>query len=77
MGQGRRGSVGLVRRSSTHPGAIGKTNAYFYKKLQYRGSVNYAKRNKKQPLPQSRNILSQQNINLQQGVGMREHREEI
>ena len=43
-----------------HSGAIGKANAFFYKKLQYRGSVNYAKRNKQQPLPQSRNILSQQ-----------------
>jgi hydrogenase small subunit len=40
-------------------GAVGKANAFFYKKLQYRGSVNYAKRNKQQPLPQSRNILSQ------------------
>jgi hydrogenase small subunit len=60
-----------------HTGPIGRTNAYFYKKLQYRGSVNYAKRNKRQPLPQSRNILSQQNIDFQQGVGVREQREEI
>jgi hydrogenase small subunit len=45
-----------------HSGAIGKANAYFYKKLQYRGSVNYAKRNKQQPLPQSRDILSQQGV---------------
>ena len=45
------------------PGAVGRANAYFYKKLQYRGSVNHAKRNKHQPLPQSRNILSQSGVN--------------
>ena len=62
------------------PGAIGRANAFFYKKLQYHGSVNYAKRNKKQPLPQSRNILSQQGINLQPNAGAGdtvEHRETI
>jgi hydrogenase small subunit len=42
------------------PGAVGRANAFFYKKLQYRGSVNQVKRNKQQPLPQSRNILGQQ-----------------
>ena len=58
--------------AASHAGPIGKANAYFYKKLQYRGSVNYAKRNKQQPLPQSRNILSQH------GVGNTvEHRETI
>jgi len=51
------------------PGAISRTNAFFYKKLQYHGSVNQAKRNKKQPLPQSRNILSQ-GANLQSGAGV-------
>jgi hydrogenase small subunit len=45
------------------PGAVGRANAFFYKKLQYRGSVNQAKRNKHQPLPQSRNILSQSGVN--------------
>jgi hydrogenase small subunit len=45
------------------PGAVGRANAFFYKKLQYRGSVNQAKRNKKQPLPQSRDIFSQSGHN--------------
>jgi hydrogenase small subunit len=54
-------------------GAVGRTNAYFYKKLQYHGSVNYAKRNKKQPLPQSRDILSQAGVTPSVGI----HREEI
>ncbi len=40
------------------PGAVGRAESFFYKKLQYRGSVDYGKRNKKQPLPQSRNALS-------------------
>ena len=31
--------------------------SFFYKKLQYNNSVNQAKRNKKQPIPQSRNVL--------------------
>jgi hydrogenase small subunit len=60
-------------------GAVGRANAFFYKKLQYRGSVNYAKRNKRQPLPQSRNILSQ-GANIQPGAGVGdtfEHRETI
>jgi hydrogenase small subunit len=58
-------------------GAVGRANAFFYKKLQYRGSVNYAKRNKHQPLPQSRNILSQ-GATIQPGAGVGdtfEHRE--
>ncbi len=41
---------------------VDKVNAYFYKKLQYRGSVNHAARNKKQPLPQSRDILTQKGV---------------
>src|SRR5918992_911931 len=36
--------------------------AYFYKKLQYRGSVNHYLRYKQQPLPQSRDILRQKGI---------------
>ena len=63
------------------PGAVGRANAFFYKKLQYRGSVNYAKRNKQQPLPQSRNILSQQGAGLPPNAGVFgdtvEHREGI
>ncbi len=42
-----------------------KVNSYFYKRLQYRGSVNHAKRNKKQPLPQSRDILRQKGVDLE------------
>ena len=47
------------------PGARGagdKISAYFYKKLQYRGSVNHYARYKHQPLPQSRDILRQKGI---------------
>jgi hydrogenase small subunit len=36
---------------------VDKSMSYFYKKLQYNNSVNQAKRNKKQPIPQSRNVL--------------------
>jgi hypothetical protein len=54
---------------------VGRANAFFYKKLQYRGSVNYAKRNKQQPLPQSRNILSQGAIQPVAGVGSTVDRE--
>jgi hydrogenase small subunit len=58
-------------------GAVGRANAFFYKKLQYRGSVNYAKRNKHQQLTQSRNILSQ-GATILPGAGVGdtfEHRE--
>jgi hydrogenase small subunit len=37
--------------------ASDKFAGYFYKKLQYRGSVDLSKRQKKTPLPTSRNIL--------------------
>ncbi len=60
---------------------ISKVNAFFYKKLQYSGSVNQAARNKKQPLPQSRDILRQKGINLEASVPvLQEHlvsREEL
>ncbi len=49
-----------------------KTMSYFYKKLQYRGSVNQGKRSHKQPVPQSRNILSQKGIGANQSAGSRE-----
>jgi hypothetical protein len=39
-----------------------KITAYFYKKLQYRGSINHYDRYKEQPLPQSRDILRQKGI---------------
>jgi hydrogenase small subunit len=58
-----------------------KVNAFFYKKLQYSGSVNHAARNKKQPLPQSRDILRQKGIDLEASVPvLQEHlvsREEL
>ncbi|MEJ7891274.1 MAG: hypothetical protein WKF94_01355, partial [Solirubrobacteraceae bacterium] len=56
--------------STTHgkKGTVEKANGFFYKKLQYNGSVNQAKRNKKQPVPQSRDILRQKGIDLEQSV---------
>ena len=45
-----------------------KMTGYFYKKLQYHGSVNHYKRQKKQPLPQSRDILRQKGIDHTQSV---------
>jgi hypothetical protein len=47
---------------------VEKVNSFFYKKLQYRGSVDYAARNKKQPLPQSRDILRQKGVDLTRSV---------
>jgi hydrogenase small subunit len=41
-----------------------KVNSFFYKKLQYRGTVNHAKRNKYQPLPLSRDILRQKGVDM-------------
>jgi hydrogenase small subunit len=54
----------------TKPGAIDKTNSFFYKKLQYHGSVDQGKRNKKQPLPGSRDILRQKGIGPNQDTGV-------
>jgi hydrogenase small subunit len=42
------------------PTMTSKVAGFFYKQLQYSGSVNQAKRWKKQPLPQSMNILEQE-----------------
>jgi hydrogenase small subunit len=60
---------------------VAKVNSYFYKKLQYRGSVDQGKRNKKQPLPQSRDILRQKGIDLENSTDvLQEHlitREEL
>ncbi len=55
-------------RASMKPSAPDKAMGFFYKKLQYNGSVNHSKRNHKQPLPQSRDILRQKGINLDQSV---------
>jgi hydrogenase small subunit len=60
---------------------VKKINSFFYKKLQYSGSVNHAKRNKKLPLPQSRDILRQKGIDMEAPVDvLQEHlitREEL
>ncbi len=45
-----------------------RTMAYFYKKLQYHGSINHGKRYKKQPLPRSLEILRKDGIDLDQSV---------
>jgi len=42
--------------------------AYFYKKLQYNDSVHHGKRYKKQPLPKSRDILTQMGVDHTQSV---------
>jgi hydrogenase small subunit len=47
---------------------VRKVNSFFYKKLQYGGSVNHAKRNKQQPLPMSRDILRQKGIDMEASV---------
>jgi hydrogenase small subunit len=44
------------------PSVSEKTTSYFYKKLQYNGSVDQGKRLKKQALPGSRDILRQKGI---------------
>ncbi len=45
-----------------------KFAAYFYKKLQYNGTVHHGKRYKKQPLPKSRDILTQKGVDHTQSV---------
>ena len=47
---------------------VNKVNSYFYKKLQYHGSVDQGKRNKSQPLPGSRDILRKKGIDLDQST---------
>jgi hydrogenase small subunit len=68
-------------RMSDTKNPVNKVNSFFYKKLQYSGSVNHAKRNKYQPLPQSRDILRQKGIDLNASVPvLQEHlvtREEL
>ena len=60
---------------------VDKVNGFFYKKLQYRGSVNHAARNKKQPQPRSMDILRQKGVDLDEHTDvLREHlitREEL
>jgi hydrogenase small subunit len=45
-----------------HP--LEKINAKFYKKLQYKGTVNHAYRNKQQPQPKSMDILRQKGVDV-------------
>ncbi|MFP5363555.1 MAG: hydrogenase expression protein HypE [Thermoleophilia bacterium] len=60
---------------------VTRVNSFFYKKLQYSGSVNHAKRNRHQPLPMSRDILRQKGVDLEASVPvLQEHlvsREEL
>ena len=42
--------------------------AYFYKKLQYNGTVHHGDRYKKQPMPRSRDILTQKGVDHTQSV---------
>jgi hydrogenase small subunit len=60
---------------------LDKINAVFYKKLQYRGSVNHAARNKQQPQPKSMEILRQKGVDMEASVDvLQEHvitREEL
>ncbi len=53
---------------------LSTVNAYFYKKLQYHGSVDQGKRNKKQPLPKSREILRQKGVDLDASVDVLKER---
>jgi hydrogenase small subunit len=47
---------------------VDKVNAFFYKKLQYNRSVHHGKRYHKQPLPRSRDILTQKGVDHQASV---------
>ena len=45
-------------REQRKPSTTSKVEGFFYERLQYRGTVDHAKRFKDQPLPKSRNILA-------------------
>ncbi len=47
---------------------VDKMNAYFYKKLQYNGSVHHGKRYKKQPVPASLDILRKNGVDMDQST---------
>ena len=49
-------------------GPFDKVNQYFYKRLQYNGSVHHGKRIKKQPIPQSFDILKQKGVDQYESV---------
>jgi hydrogenase small subunit len=50
------------------PTITDRTVGFFYKKLQYAGSVDYAKRAKRQPVPQSLDILRKGGTDLTRSV---------
>ena len=56
------------------PSVTDKSMSFFYKKLQYHGSVDQGKRLKKQPMPQSRDILRQRGIDHRQSVDVLQER---
>jgi hydrogenase small subunit len=45
-------------REQSGPSPLARAEKFFYERLQYRGSVNHAKRHKHQPIPKSMNILA-------------------
>jgi hydrogenase small subunit len=45
-------------REQREPSLVARLEAFFYNRLQYAGSVDQAKRNKRQPVPKSLNVLS-------------------
>jgi hydrogenase small subunit len=45
-------------REQSGPTTVKKVEAFFYQRLQFRGTVDIAKRNKSQPQPKSMNILN-------------------
>ncbi len=55
-------------RADLPPNPIERANAFFYKKLQYHGSVHHGVRNKLQPQPQSRDILRQKGVDHTQST---------
>jgi hydrogenase small subunit len=55
---------------NAHPKKMPGPVKYFYKKIQYSGSVDYGKRSKQQPLPKSLDILQREGIGLEQRVPM-------
>ncbi|MBA3748080.1 MAG: hydrogenase expression protein HypE [Solirubrobacterales bacterium] len=60
---------------------VDKVNGKFYKKLQYKGSVDHSARNALQPQPQSMDILRQKGVDMEASVDvLQEHvvtREEL
>ena len=45
-------------KHNSKPGPVAKVESFFYKKLQYRGTVDLAKRNKDQPQPKTMNFYA-------------------